>query len=88
MLVRVPDNKASIRLHVKNNNATGYGNRIVAKAYLNGRRVQSLDCAKPNPAWKEGMPAKEKTLWDTGHQIFSMPLPTRGEARKACKDGE
>jgi hypothetical protein len=73
-LVRVPAKDSTLRVYVQNRQ-NKYGNCTVARLYVNGRLRHEHDFGpKPNPAWKDGMPPGEKTIWDTAYHGWSLPL--------------
>ena len=73
-LVRVPAEDSTLRVYVQNRQDK-YGNCTIARLYVNGRLRHEHDFGpKPNPAWKDGMPPDEKTVWDTAYHGWSVPL--------------
>jgi hypothetical protein len=72
-LIKIPDDKSAVKLYLKNNNASGYGNGTIAKVFLNGKLIKDFDCTRINPAWKKEMPSKEKNLWDTDYHEWVIP---------------
>ncbi|NLF70880.1 MAG: hypothetical protein GX575_17755 [Candidatus Anammoximicrobium sp.] len=73
-LVRVPAKDSTLRVYTRNSQAK-YGNGTIARLYVNGRLRHEHDFGpQPNPDWKDGMPAGEKTLWDTAYHCWSVPL--------------
>ncbi len=72
-LVRVPSRTAAVRVYAKAS-TTPYGDGTIAKLYINGACVRSLDNRRANPDWKQGMPKSEKTLIDSAVHEWIVPV--------------
>lgn len=73
-LVRVPAKDSTLRVYTRSQQDK-YGNCTIGRLYVNGRLRHEYDFGpQPNPDWKDGMPASEKTLWDTAYHCWSVPL--------------
>lgn len=73
-LVRVPNERSSLLVHVRNNQ-TRWGNGGIARLYVNGREVRAADLGpQPNPDWEEGMDAALRQVWDTDIRAWQVPV--------------
>ncbi|OGV62478.1 MAG: hypothetical protein A3K19_33520 [Lentisphaerae bacterium RIFOXYB12_FULL_65_16] len=73
-LVKIPAKDSTLRVYLQHRQDK-YGNGTIARLYVNGRMRHAYDFGpKPNPAWKDGMPANEKNVWDTAYHAWSLPL--------------
>ncbi|MDD2600465.1 MAG: DUF6259 domain-containing protein [Kiritimatiellae bacterium] len=72
-LMRVPTRSAALRVYTRAGDRP-YGDSTIAKLYINGTCVKAQDGRRPNPEWKSGMPAKEKSLIDADLHEWIVPI--------------
>ena len=73
-LIRVPAKNSSLKVYLQHRQNL-HGDGAIARLYVNGRLRREEDLGpRPNPNWKQGMPAAQKMTWDKDPRSWTLPL--------------
>ncbi len=72
-LVRVPSRSTSVRMYTQAITRP-HGDGTIAKLYINGVPIKSIESHRANPDWKKGMPKDERTTIDSDVYEWIVPV--------------